>query len=116
MVYILCTTLLLVGLFGVLTQKNLIKIIISVAIIEQAVILFLVFAGYRSEGIAPIMTDPAVEAAAFARQAVDPLPQAMVLTAIVIGLGVLALMVAIAMRIYHVHGTYDITEIRKLKG
>lgn len=114
MVYVLCLILMLVGLFGALTEKNLVKIILSVAIIEYAVNLFLVLVGYRAEGVAPIMT--ARGPVAFAARAVDPLPQAMVLTAIVIGLAVLALMVALALRIYHVHGTYDITEIRKLRG
>ena len=116
MVYTLCLVLLLVGLFGALTQKNLIKIIVSVAIIEYAINTFLVLVGYRTGGEAPIV--PSLDAAdtTFAASAVDPLPQAMVLTAIVIGLGVLALMVALALRLYHHHGTYDITEIRKLRG
>ena len=47
---------------------------------------------------------------------VDPLPQALVLTAIVIGLATTALLVAIAMRIYEKYGTFDITKIKELKG
>jgi multicomponent Na+:H+ antiporter subunit C len=47
---------------------------------------------------------------------VDPLPQALVLTSIVIGLGVLALMVALSMRIHERYGTFDIRKIKKLKG
>jgi len=47
---------------------------------------------------------------------VDQLPQALVLTAIVIGLASTALLVAIAMRIYEKYGTFDITKIRELKG
>jgi len=47
---------------------------------------------------------------------VDPLPQALILTSIVIGLGVTALMVAITVRIYEKYKTFDINEIRKLKG
>ena len=46
----------------------------------------------------------------------DPLPQALVLTSIVIGLGVLALMVALCVRLYEHYGTFDVTEIRKLRG
>ena len=114
MVYVFCLLLMTVGLFGALTQKNLVKIIVSVAVVEYAVNLFLVLLGYRTGGHAPIMqraADPA-----FAHGAVDPLPQAMVLTAIVIGLGVLALMTAIALRLYQSYGTYDITQIRKLRG
>jgi multisubunit Na+/H+ antiporter MnhC subunit len=47
---------------------------------------------------------------------VDPLPQAVVLTSIVIGLATTALLVAIAMKIYEKYGTFDITKIRELKG
>ncbi len=47
---------------------------------------------------------------------VDPLPQALVLTAIVIGLAVTALIAALAMRVYEKYGTFDITKIRRLKG
>jgi len=47
---------------------------------------------------------------------VDPLVQALVLTAIVIGLATTALIVAIAIRIYEKYGTFDITKIRKLRG
>ena len=47
---------------------------------------------------------------------VDPLPQALAMTSIVIGLAITALLVAIAIRIYEKYGTFDITKIRKLKG
>ena len=114
MVYLLCTLLLMVGLFGLISQRNLIKIILSIAIIEYAVNLFFVLAGYRDDGIAPIMTERTEqlpESVRFAGRAVDPLPQAMVLTSIVIGLAFTALMVTMALRIYNVYGTYDIREI-----
>ena len=47
---------------------------------------------------------------------VDPLTQAMVLTSIVIGLGVLSLMVAMCIRLYEKHGTFDMSVISKLRG
>jgi len=47
---------------------------------------------------------------------VDPLPQALVLTSIVIGLATTAFLVAIAMRLHERYGTYDITRIRELRG
>ncbi|MCM8757319.1 MAG: NADH-quinone oxidoreductase subunit K [Candidatus Omnitrophica bacterium] len=46
----------------------------------------------------------------------DPVPQALVLTSIVIGLGILSLMVAIAIRLYERYGTFDVTEMKRLKG
>ena len=47
---------------------------------------------------------------------VDALPQAVVLTSIVIGLATTAMLIAIAMRIYEKYGTFDVTRIRELKG
>lgn len=116
MVYLLCMVLFSIGIYGVLTQRNLIKIIISLAVAESAINIFLVLLGYRVNGVAPIEEGTLEQHAAFVSASVDPLPQAMVLTAIVIGLGVLALSMVIAMRLYHRYGTYDITKIRKLRG
>jgi multicomponent Na+:H+ antiporter subunit C len=113
--YALCLMLFMVGLYGVMVKRNLIKIIISLIIMESAVNVFIIMVGYRKEGIAPIMSK-VMPAETFVRSSVDPLPQALVLTAIVIGLGVTAMTVAIAMRLYERYGTYDIKEIRKLKG
>jgi multicomponent Na+:H+ antiporter subunit C len=47
---------------------------------------------------------------------VDPLPQALVLTSIVIELGVTALLVALALRLFQKYKTFDITQIRRLRG
>jgi len=109
--YFLCLALFCVGLYGVLRKRNLVKIIIGLAIIEYAMNLFFVLLGYRFHGRAPIdAQDQAI------LNMVDPLPQALVLTSIVIGLGVTALLISIAIRIYEKYGTFDITKIRKLRG
>ena len=109
-VYFLCFLLFLIGLYCIVTKKNLLKIVIGLAIVEYAVNLFIVIVGYKSAGHAPII-ERGVEWIY-----VDPLPQALVLTAIVIGLAVLALLVSICIRLYERYGTFDITEIKKLKG
>ena len=110
-VYILCILLFLVGLYGVVTKRNLIKIIIGISIMEYSVNLFLILVGYIKGGTAPILSKGLVN-----KVFVDPLPQAMVLTAIVIGLATTALLLAVAIRIYKKYGTFDIREIKKLKG
>ncbi len=88
MVYTLCFALFLVGLYCVLTKKNTVKIVVGLGIMEYATNLFLVLLGYRKNGVAPIL-DKATNPLEFLARAVDPIPQALVLTAIVIGLGVL---------------------------
>lgn len=115
MIYSLCLVLVLVGLYGVLTRGNLIKIVVSMMVIEYGIHLFLVLQGYRSEGVPPIV-DQHTDQATWLESSVDPVPQALVLTSIVIGLGVLALMTALSMRIRERYDTYDIRKIRKLKG
>lgn len=115
MPYILCFMLFAVGLFAIATQRNLIKIIMGMVIIETSLNLFLVMLGWKTDGHAPILTREVAETT-WRAQSVDPFPQAMVLTSIVIGLGVLSLLVALALRLYGRYGTFDITEIRKLRG
>jgi multisubunit Na+/H+ antiporter MnhC subunit len=110
-VYLLCLVLFCIGLYCVLRKRNIIKIIIGLGIIEYAINLFFVLVGYRAGGRAPILAKDQV-----ILNMVDPIPQALVLTAIVIGLATTALMVAIAIRLYEKYGTFDITKINRLKG
>lgn len=109
--YLLCLVLFLIGVYCILVKRNLIKIIIGVGIMEYAANLFLVLVGYRMKARAPITSDTQVIGAM-----VDPLPQALVLTSIVIGLAVVALLIALAIRLYEKYGTFDITQIRRLRG
>lgn len=115
MIYLLCFLLILVGLYGVVVNRNMLKIVISLVIMEHGVHLLLILIGYRTAGSPPIM-EPGTAPTIFAGGAVDPLPQALVLTSIVIGLGVLALMVALSIRLYERYGTFDVTMIRRLRG
>jgi len=110
-VYLLCFVLFLVGLYGVLTRKNIIKIIIGLCVMEYSLYLFLAMTGYINGGVAPII-DPSNPA----KVVVDPLPQAIVLTAIVIGLATTALLLAIAIKLYKKYKTFDIDKINTLKG
>lgn len=110
-IYLLCVALFCCGLYCILRKRNIIKIIIGIIIVEYAVHLFFILTAYRTEGRAPIYS-PGSDIT----NMVDPLPQALVLTAIVIGLATTALLVAIAMRLYEKYGTFDITKIKELKG
>ena len=109
--YILCLILFCIGLYGIICKRNIVKIIIGLCIMEYAMNVFFVLLGYKFHGRAPIDADNQT-----ILNMVDPLPQALVLTSIVIGLGVTALLISLAVRIYEKHGTFDITKIRKLKG
>ena len=115
MIYALCFVLILVGLYGVVMSRQTLRVVISLLIMEHGLHLLLVLIGYRHGGEPPII-DIGVPLERFVGQAVDPLVQAMVLTSIVIGLGVLALLVALCVRLYERYGTFDLTRIRRLRG
>lgn len=118
MPYILAILVLAVGVYAVSCKKNVVKIIVGIMIMEHAVNLFLLLMTYRASEagvVAPILTR-GQDAAAFAATAADPTPQALILTSIVIGLGVVALMVAMALRLHEKYGTFDLSRIRSLRG
>ncbi|MCM8820222.1 MAG: sodium:proton antiporter, partial [Candidatus Omnitrophica bacterium] len=100
-----------VGLWALLVNKNLIKKIIGLSILEYAVNLFFILIGYRNNADAPIFDKNNLNLFS-----VDPLPQALILTSIVIGLAMTAFLVALAIRIYQKYQTFDITMINQLKG
>jgi multicomponent Na+:H+ antiporter subunit C len=113
--YALVFVLLGVGLYGLLAKKNMLKKILGLVILDYAVNLLLVAVGYRAGSGAPILL-PGDDPAAFARTSVDPLPQALVLTSIVIGLGVTMILVAMALRLHQRYGTLDVDRMDRLKG
>ena len=113
--YLVCTLLLLLGVYCIIAKKNLVKIVIGLCIIEYAINLMLILIGYRSGGNAPIVTS--IESVAEqTRSFVDPIPQALIVTSIVIGLGMSAMVIALCLRLYEKYGTFDILQIRRLRG
>jgi len=97
------SAILLIGVFGILTRRNIIKILLSINILQTGANLLLVALGWRPSGIAPIITENTGHAPLF----VDPLPQAMVLTAIVIAFGTTALGLVIAIKYYMSHRSLE---------
>lgn len=111
MIYVLCMILFSIGLYCIMRKRNIIKIIIGVIIAEYAVNLFFILVAYRMNGRSPILAEYSE-----IQNMVDPLPQAIVLTSIVISLAGTVLLATIAMRIYEKYKTFDITKIRELRG
>ncbi len=100
--------LIVIGIAGLVISKNLYRILLALVIAEAGANMMLVLAGFRFDAIAPIVTGQST-------QMVDPVPQAMVLTAIVIGVGIQALALSLIMQVYRNYGTLDMREIsRKL--
>jgi len=115
--FIAVVAMILIGLYAVLFKRNLVKIVIGISIIESGVNLFLITLGYRwfdpNGGVAPIFTSAPSEALQNTPESmVLPVPQALTLTSIVIGVAVLALMLSLIMHIYKHYGTLDVRKIR----
>jgi multisubunit Na+/H+ antiporter MnhC subunit len=106
--------LILVGLWGMLTQKNIIRMIIGFSLIDTGIHMVMVAIGYVTGRTAPII-DAAVSAQEAVTRVVDPVPSALVLTAIVIGLGVTAVMLAYAVSIYRAKQSLSIDDCSESK-
>ena len=106
--------IILIGLWAILTRKNIIKIIIGFSLFDTGTHIIMVALGYVQGKTAPIL-DEAVSLKTAAQEIVDPVPQALVLTAIVIGLGITALMLAYALRLYQRRKTLEIKNYNDLK-
>ncbi|MDD3492385.1 MAG: cation:proton antiporter subunit C [Candidatus Thermoplasmatota archaeon] len=106
--------LIAIGLYTILFKRNLIKIAMGIVIVEAGVNLFLITLGYREGGLAPIYTHlpTGVE---IPGGLVLPVPQALTLTSIVIGVAILALILSFVVRIYRHYETLDSRNIRRLK-
>jgi multisubunit Na+/H+ antiporter MnhC subunit len=96
--------LIVIGIVGVVILTDIFRIILALVIAEAGANLLLVIAGYRFEALAPILTTTVTSSA----NMVDPVPQAMVLTSIVIGVGIQALALALVVRVYEHYHTLDL--------
>lgn len=106
--------LILLGLYGALVHRNILHMIVSFSVADTGVNLVLIAVGYMPGRTAPIL-DESVSVADAVERIIDPVPQALVLTSIVIGVGVTALMLAYAYRLYQTKGTLDISKFTELK-
>ena len=102
----------MIGLYGVMSKNNLIKKIMGLTIMNGSIVLFFISIGYREAGLAPIL-EKVTTGDIPTTILVDPLPQALMLTAIVIGISITALALALIVRIYAKYKTLDIQELSK---
>ena len=96
-----------IGFANLLFQKNLIKKIIGLNIMDTAVYLFLAEKGYISGRIAPIVVDGIQDVEVY----INPIPSGLVLTGIVVSVSVTALMLSLTVRLYKRYHTLDLDEI-----
>lgn len=109
MSWYLIAAIFVVGIWGVIAIPNLIKKVIALSIANSAIIVFFVYFGSLSGRTAPILSPDAPAGV----PPVDPLPQALMLTAIVVGVCITALALALIYRLYKRYGTLDARAIER---
>jgi multicomponent Na+:H+ antiporter subunit C len=108
--YAVAAWLFVVGLYGVVSSANLIRTILSLAVVQSATYVLLLGVGYRHGGRAPIFADiPQVATA------VDPVVQVLVLVDIVVEATVTALLLALAVQAHKRFGSLDPNDLRALR-
>ncbi|MBN2801832.1 MAG: NADH-quinone oxidoreductase subunit K [Deltaproteobacteria bacterium] len=100
----------LAGLWSFLSNKNMVRMIIGFTLFDTGTHLIMIAIGYIKGGTAPIIED-INNAVTY----VDPVPQALVLTSIVIGLGITAFMLIYAVNMYKKKGSLNIDKFKDLK-
>ncbi len=106
--YASAITVFCIGLYTLVSKRNLFKMVIGLSIMEGGVLLFMIVSGYIPGGVPPLLP--------LAGNSVNPLPHSFALTAIVIGASDVALALAYIVKIHGHYGTTDIDKIRGLKG
>ena len=114
--YVVAVLLLVLGLYAVCTQKNLIKVVLGLGIIDYGINLLIVSIGWNDVGTAPIYTVSDLMNGVATRFFVDPVPQALTLTSIVIGACVDAMALALVIMIYKKYKTINSDEVRRIRG
>ena len=109
--YALAAWLFLVGLYGVVTSRHLVHLVICLGVMQSSTYVLLLAIGYRTGKKAPIFSDLPV-----GTRAVDPVVQALTLTDIVVGVAVASLLLAIAIDVQKEKGTLDPEELRTMHG
>ena len=98
--YICSFFLIVLGFYTIVTKYNLVKTVIGMSIMDYGVNLLIISVGFNPGGTAPM----------------DPIPQALTLTSIVIGACVTAMSMSLVIRMKESYGTLDTREIRRLRG
>jgi len=109
--YLVAAWLLLCGLYGAATSKNLVHLIICVAVLQTSTYVLLLAVGYVSGGVAPVFID-----APPGTRAVDPVVQALMLTDVVVEATVIALLLSLAVQAHKRTGSLDPDQLRPLRG
>ena len=117
--YLAAGALFCLGLYTVLTRRNLIKMVMGLSLMEASTYLLLISMAYRRGSTAPVLLNPPhhqTPTQLAQGNVADPVLQNFCLTAIVIGVAVTAVFLTVAVRLSQHHRTLDADRIRDLRG
>lgn len=109
--YIMCFLLLTVGLYGMLLKRNYVKKVIGMTIFQAAIILFFILTAYKTGGTVPVKDSslPLDQPDAY----INPLPHALMLTAIVVGVATVGVALSLLIRVYGAYGSLDEDKVQQ---
>jgi multicomponent Na+:H+ antiporter subunit C len=105
--YIVAAWLVFIGLYGIVTSRNLLHLVVSLSVMQSSSYLLLLSIGYVKDASPPVFADVPTST-----PAVDPVVQALTLTDVVVGTTVSALLLALAVQAHKRYGTLDPDELR----
>lgn len=105
--YAVAAWIVVIGLYGVVTSRNLVHLVMCLAVVQSASYLVLLSIGYQKDAVAPVFDTVPV-----GTRAVDPVVQALTLTDVVVGVTVTALLLSLAVQAHKRYGTLDPEELR----
>jgi multicomponent Na+:H+ antiporter subunit C len=109
--YAVAAWLFLIGLYGIVSSRNLIHMVVCLGLMQSATYVLLIAVGYRSNAVAPIFYDRPP-----GTPAVDPVSHALMLTDVVVEATVVAVLLALVMQAWERLGTLDPTEMGVMHG
>ena len=109
--YALAVWLFLIGLYGVVSSRNLIHLVVCLSVMQSSTYVLLLAIGYRNRATAPIFADVPQ-----GTRAVDPVVQALTLTDVVVSVATVGLLLALAIEVQKDTGTIDPDRLREMHG
>jgi multicomponent Na+:H+ antiporter subunit C len=117
--YVAAAALFLLGLFTVLSRRNLVKIVMGLSLMESSTYLLLISMAYRKGSTAPVLLSPpsgSTEQSLAHGNVADPVLQNFCLTAIVIGVAVTAVFLSVVVRVAQHQRSTDSDQVRGMRG
>jgi multicomponent Na+:H+ antiporter subunit C len=109
--FFIAAWLLLTGIYGIVTSRNLIHLVVCLSVVQSSTYVLLLAIGYKTNSAAPVFLNVPLST-----PAVDPIVQALVLTDIVVGATVTALLLALVVQTHKRSGTLDPEALHSLRG